>query len=648
MEMIFCTGCGKQLPANAKFCKFCGTRLEAPAVPEPEVQVEPAADTVAESVAAEVNAAIREEQVEAFAEDPISNNMPDPVPVEPEVAAILAETEAAAAPAQDPAPEPVRLQGGICPTCGAPLAPGAVFCTACGTRLDAAPAAPAAAAGASRCPNCGAELAPGASFCTTCGMRMTQPAAPVMPVQAAAVPQQKKKSRVWIPIVIAAGVVVIAAAVLLFLFKDSIFGTGTQEQTGGNTPITEPVDEPVDEPVTREIEYTQSDAEALLEETYECTAEYVQTDRNDRYVFDLYQDTYFVGTVAVDPYTGETEELTALSFPEVMEPSEAELQVSNMYSCAAEYVGDSDGRYIFDLYQDDYYIGTVAVDPYTGEMEELTEITVPSEPTYTELLNPADLYDFDEVESLISAWTDTSNVSFLAASLTTGDYSGNNVSTAKRASSLVAVPVLYAACELIYQGEADLDTPVTFHYTVENAGYLASSYDGTDFTLVELLRFMLHFRDYNAINSLIDFIGTDRINSILNGYGYSSVNVTGHLTKDYDENYVSAVDLGGMLWEFYNDYYPCYWDIVTEGFVLDDIWGDGLVWDDGLAWYIYRSDTYIQFNGYTDSLFNEILLMDFGDGGICAMVFLGSDEELSTLRSVAADLGYYVRYDLIG
>lgn len=72
------------------------------------------------------------------------------------------------------------------------------------------------------CPNCGAQTSPGAGFCPQCGGRIAAPSAqvpapPKPPVQAPPTPAPKRKSRVWIPIVIIAAVLVCAAAVFAAL-----------------------------------------------------------------------------------------------------------------------------------------------------------------------------------------------------------------------------------------------------------------------------------------------------------------------------------------------------------------------------------------------------------------------------------------------
>lgn len=58
-----------------------------------------------------------------------------------------------------------------CPNCGAEVMEGALFCTGCGTKLEA-PLPPAAPAPEIRaCAGCGAQLSEGALFCPNCGTK---------------------------------------------------------------------------------------------------------------------------------------------------------------------------------------------------------------------------------------------------------------------------------------------------------------------------------------------------------------------------------------------------------------------------------------------------------------------------------------------
>ncbi len=67
----------------------------------------------------------------------------------------------------------------VCPSCGQPTTPGAVFCDNCGHNLAAAmppSASPAPVAGMTPCPACGFGNVTGAMFCENCGSALAAPA----------------------------------------------------------------------------------------------------------------------------------------------------------------------------------------------------------------------------------------------------------------------------------------------------------------------------------------------------------------------------------------------------------------------------------------------------------------------------------------
>ena len=75
-------------------------------------------------------------------------------------------------------PAPPRPAGPVCPNCGAPVAPDTVFCTNCGVRMpESAPVPEAPQARGPVCPSCGASLPEDTVFCTNCGTRIAAPEA---------------------------------------------------------------------------------------------------------------------------------------------------------------------------------------------------------------------------------------------------------------------------------------------------------------------------------------------------------------------------------------------------------------------------------------------------------------------------------------
>lgn len=79
-----------------------------------------------------------------------------------------------------------------CPSCGAPIQPGASFCDNCGAQLPQGGQTPppSPAASSTKCPACGADNVPGSMFCDNCGAALNQPAAQPPQPPAAPVPPQ--------------------------------------------------------------------------------------------------------------------------------------------------------------------------------------------------------------------------------------------------------------------------------------------------------------------------------------------------------------------------------------------------------------------------------------------------------------------------
>lgn len=68
--------------------------------------------------------------------------------------------------------KPAVSGGKVCPNCGKALSEGALFCSGCGTKFEAAPVAEEPAAPAKVfCANCGTELEEGTLFCPNCGTK---------------------------------------------------------------------------------------------------------------------------------------------------------------------------------------------------------------------------------------------------------------------------------------------------------------------------------------------------------------------------------------------------------------------------------------------------------------------------------------------
>jgi hypothetical protein len=115
-----------------------------------------------------------------------------------------------------------------CPSCGALLLPGAVFCPGCGKTSGTVAAAPKP----KFCSGCGTEVRPDATFCATCGATVNAPppaavAAPLAPMAPIVVhypmapPPKKKKMQ---PVAAIFLVLVMGAAIFTFLLAMTHLG----------------------------------------------------------------------------------------------------------------------------------------------------------------------------------------------------------------------------------------------------------------------------------------------------------------------------------------------------------------------------------------------------------------------------------------
>ncbi len=138
-----CPHCGRPVEENADFCGRCQKRLRPIVVPAPMEERVPRKDLPPTEPARVDPVAVPVDQ--------------EPVRVQPVVPVPVIEI-----------PAPMKN----CPHCGQSLPVEAKFCNSCGSKIEAAPAAPVSVS-SRLCPKCGQELAMDAKFCYICGCDLT-------------------------------------------------------------------------------------------------------------------------------------------------------------------------------------------------------------------------------------------------------------------------------------------------------------------------------------------------------------------------------------------------------------------------------------------------------------------------------------------
>ncbi len=201
------------------------------------------------------------------------------------------------------------------------------------------------------------------------------------------------------------------------------------------------------------------------------------------------------------------------------------------------------------------------------------------------------------------------------------EYDGGNADTPLPASALIGVPILFTIADGVDKGEISLDTPVTLAYTFANGrGVFKSSDNGRTFPVSQMLSEALMNSDNNALNSLIDFLSLDRINTTCHSYGYNSVDMQRKLMSGASdlENYISAKDAAMMLNTIYQDNFTG----IGKAFLQTNF---KIAGSDSANRGMYPScgscSMFLNLNGITDSRYNEIGLIQNGDEVFILSVF---------------------------
>lgn len=190
------------------------------------------------------------------------------------------------------------------------------------------------------------------------------------------------------------------------------------------------------------------------------------------------------------------------------------------------------------------------------------------------------------------------------------EYDCLNADASLPASALIGIPIMFTIADGMTDGSFTPETPVTFHYTFENGrGIMTAQEEGNSYTIIQLLGTALLYSDNNALNSLIDFLTLERINSTCHEYGYTSVDMQQKLTpqKLGTDNYLSARDAVLMLNAIYHNNFS----VIGRSFLEEHFKMSGAASSsNGMYGACGLSETFLNLNGITDSRYNEIAIIE--------------------------------------
>jgi hypothetical protein len=220
------------------------------------------------------------------------------------------------------------------------------------------------------------------------------------------------------------------------------------------------------------------------------------------------------------------------------------------------------------------------------------------------------------------------------------EYGIENSDTPMPASALISIPILFTIADGIEEGSLQASSMVTYSRTFQGGRGNTKKQDGMPYTLIDLVGDMLSYSDNNAMNSLIDYLGLDRINDTCHEYGFDSVDMQRKLMNETSslENYISPKDAAMML----NAMYQNNFDRIDRSFLENYFYIDSSD-SSNTGMYSVGCDypVFLNANGVTESRYNEIGLFE-DDERVFIVAIMTADGKSENSMEMVRNLTQYI------
>ena len=280
------------------------------------------------------------------------------------------------------------------------------------------------------------------------------------------------------------------------------------------------------------------------------------------------------------------------------------------------------------------------------ETQALTESETEAQ-SETERATPsaADVIDPAQIQSILDNESTASSAEVYIYDLKHDSEAAlNDCTQPMYASALITVPILYTAASLVDSGAISMDDQIPYVTSIGGRGEITTEQrDGLEFPLSFYLQTMTNYSDNNCINVLIDYIGLDRINSVCQEAGYTSVNMERGLVSGDPgglDNYVSAKDITMMVKDLYSGAFSSVGtDYMRTYFHISE--GDSLPTLIGLAPALSDASAVLNQNGHGMTRYNETAVIEDNGALYILTIMLYGDSGMEYSPAVT-DIAQYV------
>lgn len=250
-------------------------------------------------------------------------------------------------------------------------------------------------------------------------------------------------------------------------------------------------------------------------------------------------------------------------------------------------------------------------------------------------------FDTAHIEQMIKGNMGSGDYSIVIKDLSNGaQYKAGQYNKRMPASALINIPITLAIADMIKDGSITLNTKIPFHYTIGGRVKITAENEGQLYTIGELLKTMLNYSDNNCTNTLLNYIGIDKVNSIANKYGCSDTSIK-HALQDEEtnvENLTTCENVEVMLELLYSDSLPIGSSYMNDNFkIVDETKRVGILK------YLPDDIFALHHNAMTSTKYNETAYIGSGSKKYIVTV-LSSNGKQEELEEATAQISKYV-YD---
>ncbi|MTI65510.1 MAG: serine hydrolase [Firmicutes bacterium] len=153
--------------------------------------------------------------------------------------------------------------------------------------------------------------------------------------------------------------------------------------------------------------------------------------------------------------------------------------------------------------------------------------------------------------------TEKIKYSFVVKNLKTDNYYSYNENKVVPSASLIKIPIMAEVLNQVKKGELSLEQKIIINEDEKVEFSIITLLDKKEYSLLDIIKLMIVYSDNTATNILIDLVGMDNVNRLIEDIGLKNTIINRKMMdfkarKEGKENYTNASDMEKLLKYLYD------------------------------------------------------------------------------------------------